>query len=55
MEVTWLNFKNKEPSLQDLPFVCRNNIGFSEAWEDSDWFDELTDNERAEWTHWKSV
>ena len=44
----------REPTMDDLPFVTYMKVRFDiyELWDDDDWFHELTDKDRAEWTHW---
>ena len=44
----------REPTMDDLPFVTYMKISFDmyELWDDTDWFYELNDKDRAEWTHW---
>ncbi len=54
--MNWTNFINQEPTPKDLPFVCIDKIGmFSEVWDDTDWFSELTDEDKAEWVYWTKL
>lgn len=44
-----------EPTMKDLPFLTRKKTKFGysyDLWEDTDWFDELTDKDRLEWEDW---
>lgn len=43
-----------EPVFKDLPFVTYNKNGF-EFWEDTDWFNELTEKDRLSWSHWARI
>lgn len=47
----WVNIKDREPTIKDLPFVTYLNKVW-ELWEDSDWFQELSENERLEHKCW---
>ncbi len=47
----WINIKDQEPTIKDLPFAtCLDNKW--EFWEDSDWFQELSEKERLEHEYW---
>ena len=49
----WISLKDKEPDIKDLPFITYNVIRYeSEIWDDVDWFSELTDEDKSDWTHW---
>lgn len=51
----WYSMSEKEPAIADLPFVTFSYIYGHEFWEDSDWFQELTEKERLERTEWLTL
>lgn len=59
----WIKQEDKEPTEKDMPFVTfgvklshfPKSDAFNEFWQfwdDSDWFMELTEEERLEWVYW---
>ena len=51
----WIHFKTQLPTKKDLPFITEDFDKFYEVWEDSDYFDELTDNDRDLFVKWKPI
>ncbi len=60
----WIKQSDQEPTTKDLPFMTYGmkieaapNMYFNEyeIWEDSDWFQELTENERLSWVFWRKL
>ncbi len=52
----WIKFRNQDPEPKNLPFVWRSKKGlFSEVWDDTDWFNELTDVDKSEWEWWAEL
>lgn len=49
-ESQWISIKEERlPEFKDLPFITKGAGGEFELWEDTDWFDELTEKEQLEW------
>jgi len=46
--MNWIKQSDREPTIKDLPFVTFDGKDY-ELWEDSDWFSELTDDDKAEY------
>ena len=51
----WIDLKTQLPTPKDLPFITEDFDKFYEVWEDSDYFDELTDNDRDLFVKWKPI
>lgn len=62
----WTKLEDKEPTEKDLPFITYGMklsnwpnaptfIKEMEVWEDTDWFFELTSEDRSEWIWWKKL
>ena len=53
----WIKMSDREPMIKDLPFLTyyRTQVGPFELWEDSDWFQELGEEERLQYTHWMPI
>jgi len=62
----WIKKKDQEPTKKDLPFITfgkkLNNFPKSniinevyDLWDDSDWFLELSNEEKFEWVYWKRL
>jgi len=52
----WIKMSDREPTIKDLPFVTYEEISEDiELWEDSDWFQELGEEERLQYTHWMPI
>lgn len=64
MKDSWIKQSDREPTMKDLPFITfgkklshfpksRALQEVRDIWEDSDWFQELTEVERLEWVYWQ--
>jgi hypothetical protein len=56
--MNWIKQSEQEPTEDDLPFITyMSDFGADqfELWEDSDWFQELSESERLEWEQWAPV
>ena len=51
----WQDMNKWEPEIKHLPFVTFDKDGNYELWEDSDWFQELTDKDKSKYVKWISV
>lgn len=51
----WIKFIDQEPEINDLPFVTSDNMRLLDVWEDTDFFDELTDDDRGTFVWWMSL
>jgi hypothetical protein len=52
-ESVWISMRT-DPEIKDLPFITKQGKNY-ELWEDSDWFEELSDKERLDWDGWVSL
>ena len=43
----WIKLKDIEPTEKDIPFITWGLYSRYEVWEDTDWFCELTPEERT--------
>jgi len=58
----WIKQSSREPTHRDMPFVTYlrvinfhgEDLEYEEYdfWDDTDWFFELTEEERQEWKYW---
>jgi len=53
--MNWISIKDKEPVWDDIPFITYDKYGTFDVWEDTDWFQELSEKDRLEHTHWAKI
>ena len=53
----WIKMSEQEPIIKDLPFIAFDGDMYNkyEVFEDSDWFEELTEKDRLEYSHWMPI
>lgn len=64
--MNWIKLEDRMPTEDDLPFITHSyklekfpdsgiTFEYVELWEDSDWFLELTEQERSLWVYWTPI
>jgi len=48
----WISIKDRLPEIKDLPFVTIDEFDTYDIWEDSDWFDEIQENDKLSYQYW---
>lgn len=54
----WTKMSERKPELEDIPFITaekRSTHTVYDFWDDTDWFDELSEKEYNEWDYWMNV
>jgi len=63
-DIDWINQEKLEPTTKDLPFLTYGQklkaapeilFDVYEFWEDVDWFQEISEEERLSWKYWKRI
>lgn len=62
----WILMEDRQPDHKDVPFLTMHyklsrfpesgvTFEYVNLWDDSDWFEELTDEERSMWKYWMPI